>query len=166
VALVICLALLCISAVDRGGPKSETRTERYDTVVPGLVRLICSTDRSRYKLGDPIIATNRLTNIGDTLFLVDESSLGEGFNIRQIDSTSTCGYIADHAPGWQPRVAELLSAATITKSWDMSKDPCFKGPGEYEVGGSYCHYDGKLRVHGRDDALWCVRSQPVKIVVR
>ena len=166
VAVVLLLALLHLSAAEPDGEKAARRTEYYDVIAPGVVRLSTSTDKSRYKAGDPIIATNHLTNIGDSVFLVDESSLAEGFYIQQLDSTSLCGSIGDHSPGYQPRVAELPSGATIIKSWDMSKEFCFKGHGQYEVGGSYCHYDGRLRVHGKDDALWCVRSRPVKIVVR
>ena len=166
VAVGLWIALFTVPVSELNAESTRPGTKYYDTTVPGLVRLRTTTDRTRYKVGESIVATNLLTNIGDSVFLADEGSLGEGFYIEHLDSTSSCGSIGDHAEGYRPKVAELARSATLVRTWDLSKDFCFKGAGRYEVGGSYCHYDGQSRAHGKDPALWCVRSQPVKLLVR
>ena len=141
------------------------QTQQYDVKVPGMVEIRLEVSTSSFTLGEPILVTKVLTNIGATDLTVIVDAMEEGFWIEDVFHPNSCGVIGDHAPGYKAATMVMPLRTATSSTADMSKNVCFKGHGLYRIGGGYCHHVPG-RVHGQDPPDWCVRAKPLVVRVK
>ena len=137
-------------------------TQYYKVRLKGRAEIKLEIAQKEVQLGKPLMVTKTIKNLANKDFLVDEDSFLGNFFIERIAPPRSCGSFGSHTPDFHPSVITLNPGANLTRTVDLSQERCIAGAGLYKVYGSYCHYE-KGRIHGRDNASWCVSASPGEV---